>query len=78
MQYGKNKKELILADLINLFDMNNKSIVSVYDSETEEELFYGRVDYLQFTENGEMSDLCKLKVDSLDTGSSFSIYVIKE
>lgn len=76
MQYRENVVKLQVKNIVDLFDMNDKSKVTILDQETDDELFTGRVDYLQFTKEGEMSPICSLEIESLDvTGGIFAIYV---
>ena len=79
MQYRHNSLKLKVKNIVDLFDMNDKSEVAIYSHDTNDELFKGRVDYLQFTSEGEMSQLCALTIKSLEvTNGEFFIYVISD
>mgnify|MGYP000859428549 CR=1 FL=1 len=51
--------------------MNDKSFIAIVDLSSEDALYedtlyYDRVDYLQYNNNGDMNELCTRKVYSLE------------
>lgn len=76
MQYRESFLKLKVKNIVDLFEMNDKSEIVIYNWEMNMELFKGRVDYLQFTSEGSMSELCELDVDALEVnGGELIIYV---
>lgn len=56
-----NTKHITIGDYIQLYGQNDKTEIIIYNK-NEEELFNGRVDYLQYTSEGCMHDLCELEI----------------
>lgn len=76
MQYRHNFVKLQVKNIVDLFDMNDKSEIAIYAHDSSDVLFEGRVDYLQYNTDGEMSQLCSLEIQSLEVnGGKFIIYV---
>lgn len=57
-----------VRDIVNLFGQNDKSKIKIVDNTTGNTLFFDRVDYLQYTEDGVMDQLCKYTVEGLING----------
>lgn len=57
-----------VRDIVNLFEQNDKSKIKIVDNTTGDTLFFDRVDYLQYTEDGVMDQLCKYTVRGLING----------
>lgn len=57
-----------VRDIVNLFGQNDKSKIKIVDGMTRDTLFFDRVDYLQYTEDGVMDQLCKYTVIGLING----------
>lgn len=70
------KKEIILADLFHLGD--KKVCYLIYDSETEEELYDDRQEYLEWTSEGCASSLCGRVVESIDVINDRIVVYLKK
>lgn len=77
IKYRDNFIELQVKNIVDLFDINDKSEVTIFSYESNEILFKDRVDYLQYTSEGEMSDLCLLNIISLEVNSGELIIYVK-
>lgn len=58
-----NHKNITIGDYIQLYELNDKTKIFILDIKTDEVLFEDRVDYLQYTSEGCMHDLCELSID---------------
>lgn len=75
MIYEFTPNKFKIADIICLFEMNSKDRVSIMTINSDKLLYVGRIDYLQYSNNGEMDELCELKVYSLEVNDELEIYV---
>ena len=69
------EKEIILADLFHLGD--GKIEYVIMESESEEELYDGRQEYLEWTSEGCASSLCGRVIDYIDIGSNKILVYLK-
>lgn len=76
MVYGQDVVELTIKNVVDLFPVNDKSVVTIIKSESEQILFSGRVDYLQYSAEGGMHSLCDSKILELDVGTDCLIIYV--
>jgi len=69
------EKVIILADLFHLGDGKIEYIIM--ESESEEELYNGRQEYLEWTTEGCASSLCSRVIDYIDIGSNKILVYLK-
>lgn len=58
-----NEKQITIGDYAQLFGKNEKSKITIINACDEDVLFNDRIDYLQYTSEGVMHDLCNLEID---------------
>ena len=75
MIYNFTPNKFTIGDIVCLFEMNSKDRVSIININSSKLIYMGRIDYLQYANNGEMDELCKLKVYSLEVNDELGIYV---
>lgn len=61
-------KYITLADFVCSFPANEKSEVIIINDETGNEIFNGRIDYLQFDKRGCLDPLCQCNIESIEFG----------
>lgn len=59
------EKKLIVADIIRHTD--DKNILRIIDSNTDEVLYDDRCEYIKWTSEGCASSLCSREIESIDT-----------
>lgn len=68
-----NSKNITIGDYVKLYEMNDKTKIRIIN-ESEEELFNDRIDYLQYTSEGCMHDLCSLKIKRFLNENEIEVY----
>jgi len=75
MFYNFTPNKFTIADIVCLFEMNSKDRVCVVNIDTAKIIYMGRIDYLQYSNDGEMDNLCKLLVYCLEVSDGLTIHV---
>lgn len=78
MFYGQNVTKIRVKDFINLFEMNDKSIVTIIGIDSDgdfNQLYKGRVDYLQFDKDGSMHELCNYYILNIESYEGLTLYI---
>lgn len=75
MIYNFTPNKFTIADIICLFEMNSKNKICIVNIDSAKLIYKGRIDYLQYSNDGEMDNLCKLLVYCLEVSDELTIYV---
>jgi len=75
MIYNFTPNKFTIGDIVCLFEMNSKDRVSIINIDSAKLIYKGRIDYLQYSNNGGMDNLCKLLVYCLEVSDELTIYV---
>mgnify|MGYP000901807268 CR=1 FL=1 len=75
MIYNFTPNKFTIRDIVCLFEMNSKNKICIVNIDSAKLIYKGRIDYLQYSNDGEMDNLCKLLVYCLEVSNELTIYV---